>query len=225
MNNIERDENLIKSDLTSLRRWRAVFPGLIILLAGIVIGGASMLILAPKKLIGPPRAPEFASGRMVGQLQHELHLSPEQAKKIKPILKQHMEALDKIRLDARQQIDGALEQMNKEILGILNDWQKRMWETRLRHLQSPLRGGGPRWGDGGGGPRSRRGPQEPFRRGPQEPFRRGPQEPFRRGQPESFHRGPGQFGPPLPPEVSNLPPEDMNRGTIEANEPPLREDL
>jgi len=218
MNDTERDENLTISNLPRLHRWRAAFPGLIILVAGIVIGGASMLILAPEKLMGPPRAPEFASGIIVGQLQHELRLSPEQAEKIKPILKRHMEALDEIRLDARQQIDQALEQMNKDILGILNDWQKQMWETRLHHLQSPLRGGGPKWGDGAGGPRPRRGPQEPFRRGPQEP-------PFHRGQPERFRRGPGPFGPPRSPDGPNFPPGDMNRGTIETNEPPLHEDL
>lgn len=196
MNQNQKTNNPAVSHINKAHSWRMAFFGLIILVAGIVIGGSSMLIFAPKK---PPRAPEFASGRMVGQLRRELRLSPEQAEKIEPILKEHMETLHNIRIDAQDQIGEALEQMNEQISSILSDRQKRMWETRLRHLQSPLRGGGPRWDEGSGGPHR-------YRRGEQERLRRGP--------------GTGPFGPRRRPAGPNTPQDNINNGPAEPFEEP-----
>jgi len=202
MSQNQTTNNPAVSNINKAHNWRMAFFGLIILAAGVVIGGSSMLIFAPKKLIRPPRAPEFASGRMVGQLQRELRLSPEQAEKIEPILKEHMETLNNIRIDAQDQIGEALEQMNEQISSILTDRQKQMWESRLRHLQSPLRGGGPRRGEGPGG-RFRGGQQDRFRRGP------GPGGP-----------GPGPFGPRRRTAGPNMPEDSMNNGPAEPFEEP-----
>jgi hypothetical protein len=198
MSQNQTTDNLVVSHINKTHTWRMAFFGLIILIAGIVIGGSSMLIFAPKKLIKPPRAPEFASGRMVGQLRRELRLSPEQAEKIEPILKEHMETLHNIRIDAQDQIGEALEQMNEQISSILTDRQKQMWESRLRHLQSPLRGGGRRRGEGPGGGR----------------FRGGQQDRLRRGQ------GPGPFGPRRRPIGPNTPQDGVNNGPAEIPEEP-----
>jgi hypothetical protein len=195
MSQNETTDNLAVSDINKAHMWRMAFFGLVILIAGIAIGGSSMLIFAPKKIIKPPKAPEFASGRMVGQLRRELRLSPEQAEKIEPILKEHMETLHNIRIDAQDQIGEALEQMNEQISDILTDRQKKMWESRLRRLQSPLRGGGPRWGEGPGGR-------------------------FRRGQQDNFRRGPGPFGPRRRPAGPNTP-QDSPAEPLE--QPPLEE--
>jgi len=166
MSQNETADNPSVSQINKAHMWRMAFFGLIILVAGIAIGGSSMLIFAPKKFTRPPRAPEFASGRMVGQLRRELQLSPEQAEKIEPILQEHMETLHNIRTDAQDQIGKALDKMNKQISSILTDRQKRMWQSRLRNLQDPLRGPGPGRGEGPGGPRFRGGQQERNRRGP-----------------------------------------------------------
>ncbi|MHC4436392.1 MAG: hypothetical protein ACYS3S_03450, partial [Planctomycetota bacterium] len=132
MSRNQTTDNPTVSHINKAHMWRMAFFSLIILIAGIAIGGSSMLIFAPKKLTKPPRAPEFASGRMVGQLHRELRLTPEQTEKIKPILKEHMQILNDIRIDAQDQIGEALEQMNKQVSSILTDRQKRMWESRLR---------------------------------------------------------------------------------------------
>ena len=200
MSQNQTTDNPAVSHIDNAHTRRMIFFGLIILISGIVIGGSSMLIFAPKK---PPRAPEFASVRMVDQLHRELRLSPEQAEKIEPVLKEHMETLNNIRIDAQDQIGEALEQMNEQISSILTDRQKRMWEARLRHLQSPLRGGGPRRGEGPGGGRFRRGEQERFRRGP----------------------GPGPFGPRRRPAGPNMPEDGMNNGPAEPFEEPPKEEL
>ena len=198
MSQNQTTNNPAVSNINKMHNWRMAFFGLVILVAGVVIGGSFMLIFAPKR---PPRAPEFASGRMVGQLRRELRLSPEQAEKINPILKEHMETLDNVRIDARQEIEEALETMNKQISSILTERQKRMWEKRLRHLQSPLHGGGPRWGEGPGGPpRHRRGP--------------GPGGP-----------GPEPFRPRRRPAGPNIPREGMNNGPREPFEEPPKQDF
>jgi len=207
MSQNQKTNNPAVSHIDNAHTRRMVFFGLIILISGIVIGGSSMLIFAPKKLIRPPRAPEFASGRMVGQLRRELRLSPEQSEKIEPILKEHMETLNDIRIDAQDQIGEALEQMNEQISSILTDRQKQMWESRLRHLQSPLRGG-PGRGQGPGGGRFRRGEQERFRRGP------GPGGP-----------GPGPFGPRRRPDGPNMPQDSINNGPAEPFEEPPKENF
>ena len=181
MNKTETTDNLTVSYMHKLHRWRMAFFGVVILLAGIVIGGASMLILMPHKLMKPPRGPESESMRIISQLQRDLDLSHAQSEKMKPIMSRHMEKLHKIRTDARFEIDQALVQMNEDISAILTEKQKQNWQRRLDRLQRDLRPGGPRRGNGFGEPR----------RGQQ-------QERFRRGQQEHMRRGPGPFGPQRP---------------------------
>ena len=201
MSKIERPDNLTISYIHKLHRWRMAFFGMVILLAGIVIGGASMLILVPHKLMRPPRGPEFESLRMIPSLRRDLGLSLEQSEKIKPIMNKHMEKLQKIRMDARSEIDKALVQMNEDISAILTEKQQQIWQRRLDRLQQDLRPRGPRRGNGAGGFRLRRGRQEQFR------------------------RGPGPFGPPRPPAGPNFPRNGVNHDTTGANEKPANKDL
>jgi len=192
------------SHINKAHTWRMAFFGLIILVAGVVIGGSSMLIFAPKKLMKPPPGPEFNSLRMIPPLREDLGLDPEQAEKIKPILDKHMQKLNTIRIEARSEIGETLKQMNEEIAAILTDEQKQIWQHELDRLQRELRpGGGPRWGEGPGGGRFRRGEQERFRRGP----------------------GPGPFGPRRRPAGPNMPQDSINNGSAEPFEEPPREDL
>ena len=181
-----------------LHCWRMAFFGMVILVAGVVIGGALMLILAPDKLMKPPRGPEFDSVRMIPPLRRDLGLSPEQEEKIKPILDKHMEKLHDIRMEARADIEEALTRMNKGISDILTDDQKRIWQRSFDRLERELHPGGPRRG---GGPRGPGG------------FRGGQQERFRGGQPEHFRGGPGPSGPHRPPRGPNSPRDGIGRGT------------
>ena len=149
--------------LKQMHRWRMAFFGLVILLAGIIIGAASMSILAPNRLKRPPQPPERATRMMIGRLRRELGLSPEQDDKIGPILQNHMQKLDNIRADARIEITEELREMNEGISAVLTEDQKRIWQRWLLLLQTQLRP--PERGRGEGG-RHRGGPQERMRRGP-----------------------------------------------------------
>jgi len=180
------------------------FFGLIILIAGIVIGGSSMLIFAPNKLIQPPPGPEFNSMRIIPPLRRNLGLAPEQAEKIKPILDKHMQKLSAIRTEARSEIAETLNQMNQEIAAILSDQQQQLWQREISRLQNDLR---PRGGPGG--PRRGEGPGGRFRGGQQNRFREGPGP----GGP-----GPGPFGPRRRPAGPNMPEDSMNNGPAEIPE-------
>jgi len=169
MSQNQTTDNTIVSQINKAHTWRMAFFGLIILIAGIAIGGSSMLIFAPKKLIQPPPGPEFRSLRMIPPLRRDLGLTPEQAEKIKPILDKHMQKLDTIRTEARSEIAETLKQMNREIAAILTDQQQQLWQREIDRLQNELRprgGPGPGRGEGPGGPRFRGGQQERFRNGP-----------------------------------------------------------
>ena len=180
-----------------LHRWRMAFFGMVVLVAGVVIGGALMMILVPDKLMKPPRGPEFSSVRMIPPLRRDLGLSPEQEEKIKPILNNHMERLNEIRLEARSDIEEALIQINKGISDILTDEQKRIWQRSFGRIEREFYPGGRRRG---GGPRGPGG------------FRGGSQERFRGGQPEHFREEPGPFGPHRPPVGPNSPDGGIRRG-------------
>jgi len=206
MSEMESSDNLGIDYVQKMHRWRMAFFGVVILLAGIVIGGASMMILVPQMLIKPPPGPEFEPLIMIPPLRAELGLTDEQTEKIKPIMDKHIGKLNQIRMNARTEIGETLKQMNGEIAAILTDGQKAIWQRGLDRLDRELHPGDWRRGEGPGGGRFRRG--EPGREGPD--FRRGPGPGL----------GPGPFGPPRPPAGPNFPRNGIYRDTRDANEPP-----
>ena len=200
MSDKETIHNPAISYMDRLYRWRMAFFGMVVLVAGVVIGGALMMILAPDKLMKPPRGPEFDSFTMIPRLRRDLGLSPEQQEKIKPILDSHMEKLNEIRMEARSEIEEALIQMNESISAILSEEQRQIWQRSLDRLEREFHRGGPRRGGGPGGRGFRGGRQEGFRGGqPPEHFRQGP--------------GPGPFGPHRPPRGPNSPRDNIGRGS------------
>ena len=110
-----------------MHRWRMAFFGLVILLAGIVIGAAASLLMVWRVPMGPIPGPERTADRMIQGLRHELHLSPQQRRQIEPIIHKHIERLDQIRKDARPLIENELRRMNEEIAPILDDQQRALW--------------------------------------------------------------------------------------------------
>jgi hypothetical protein len=157
MNQIEANDKKVLECMRKANRWRMAFFGLVILLAGIIIGAASAAILLRHRPIGPPAGPEFVSEAMIRGLQHQLGLSSEQMEKVESILQKHMQKLHEIRMNARPQIAEQLRLMNEEISAVLTEQQRQIWQERLLPLQRQLRQGGPRRGNGMGVP--------PFRRG------------------------------------------------------------
>jgi hypothetical protein len=185
MNDIKTTDDIPVNYIQKMHRWRMAFFGVIILLAGIIIGGASMMIIMPDRLIRPPAGPEFESLRMIPPLRRDLGLTQEQAKKIQPILDNYMQKLRNIRENARTEVEQTLEQMNTEISSVLTEQQKQKWTEEVERLQRQIRPGRRRMGERMEGPR-RGGERGGFRwEGQGQPMRQrmrrgmGPNEPVR----------------------------------------------
>ncbi len=197
-NNTEKNNNPSMKHIRKTYYWRNAFFGLVIFIAGIVIGGASMSIFTTHKLTRPARGREFNSLQVLPPLRRNLDLSKEQTEKIKPILDEHMKKLHELRENARSEIENTLKQMNEEISKILNQRQRKIWQRELGRLQRNLRPGGPRRNGMGAG--ARRGNETGGPRGG-------------RRQRELLRRGPGPSTEPS--AEPNLPLNDMNENKIE----------
>ena len=206
-------DNLGIDYMRKMHRWRMAFFGVVILLAGIVIGGALVMILAPQMLVKLPPGPEFEPLMMIPPLRAELGLSDEQTEKIKPIMDKYMGKLNQIRMNARTEIGDTLKQMNDEITAILTDRQKDLWRRGLERLDRELHPPDWRRGEGPGGRRFRGG--EPGGDRPD----LAPRD-FGRGRGPGPGPGPGPFGPPRPPAGPNFPRSTIDRDMRDANEPP-----
>lgn len=205
--NIEEPTKSSHDYLKQMHRWRMAFFGLVILLAGIVIGISSMFMISHRRKPPPPPPPDVAANRVLNREKGRLGLSSEQMKQLGPIFKKHMDKLDEMRVTAREQITERLQLMNEEVSSILDERQKRLWERDLQDLGRELRPARRRDGFGPHGP----GPDEWGRR------RRGPQDRMR--------RGPGPFGPRRDSTGPNRPWNGMNRRAIRENGNIPNEDL
>ena len=162
MENSDKNNSVNLEQIKQIKKiyfWRTAFFGLVILTAGIFIGGASMFIFDTHNLTTPPPGEEFVN--LMPRLRRNLGLTQEQVNKIRPIMNKHLQKLEDIREDARVAIVNTLVEMNKEISPILAENQKSVWQGELIRLQNNLTPPMPRGGGGGGGARRRRGATEP----------------------------------------------------------------
>ncbi len=197
MSRTEKTDNPTVEHLQKLHRWRMAFFGLIILLAGLAIGAASTLILAPGGVMPPPSSFERIIIPLLDRMEHDLRLSAEQKDQLQPILKTHMEKIANTHEEACAEINEQWTQMNEQIFAMLTERQQEMWERRLEDVQGRFRGGlrrgGPRYGNGGPGLGYRRG----------------------QGESDRFRKGPGPFGPRRYPQDSNRPRNGFGRDPMQ----------
>ncbi len=138
--------------LYRLHRWRMAFFGLIILIAGLVIGAAGAVLILPQT--SPERAASQERGHqmMLERIMPRLGLSPEQTQRIGPVLQKHLQRLEQIREQGRTQIAEELETMDEDMSAVLTPRQQQRWRDLMRDLpgQFPREQG--RYGPGPRGP-------------------------------------------------------------------------
>lgn len=154
--------------LRRTHRWRMALSGLMILVAGITLGAAgTVMIVRPNhRRLTPPSPPDMATAREIGIMQRMLDLSRDQVEQIGSILREHFEALEAIRVEARPRIDAELEDMKKKVSAVLTPDQRERWQGITESLDQAVHRGFGRRGGGsrrGGGPGDGRGT---FRGGP-----------------------------------------------------------
>jgi hypothetical protein len=145
--------------LRKLHCWRMAFFGLVILLAGMLVGAAVTLVSIRHFTPQRPLPPDAVVERMISQIGPRLRLSPEQRQQITPILRRHINRLEQIRAQGRDQIGEDLKEMNDEMSLVLNPEQQRRWQRYMESLPGQFRRGfGPRpFGPGEGRPAPGRG--------------------------------------------------------------------
>ena len=123
--------------LASKPSLKPVLFSILTLVSGIIIGSGVTLMTADRfHRKPPPPGPEYMSRHMIERLVRELHLSPKQRQQLDPVVKQHMQAMDEIRQLARPQIAEEIKQMNNEIMSLLNEKQKQVWNDKIQRIQS-----------------------------------------------------------------------------------------
>ena len=137
MNTTEQNNNPNIEHIRKIYFWRTAFFGVVILVAGIVIGSASMSILTTRKLAAQP-SPRLEYNNLVIRLRRNLELSQGQTDKIRPMVDKYMQKLQELRENARIDIINTLEQMDKQVSSVLNERQKRIWQRELLSLQREL---------------------------------------------------------------------------------------
>jgi len=170
---------------------KPILFSLLILISGVIIGAGTTLIVVSKQTFHP-------GGRTLERMTRELGLSPQQQAQLEPILQKHRKAMDDLYKENRPKLIAIFEQMNTDIMAILNEQQKQVWEEKVQQLQKRFEDMRQRRGPGGGR-RDGTGPH-----GPGE-GRRGPGGGRRRGgpPPEGGPMSPGE----QPPREEQRPPE------------------
>ncbi len=161
----------IMSDLTNehiqmiqrAQRWKMAFFGIIILLAGVIIGAGSALILKPAPKDTAPSSIEFMNKRIIRNLQKDLNLKGDQAREVTAIVEKHLGKLHEIRQQARPKMAEIMDALHTEVLTVLDENQKEKWQqsierlsdsfTKGGHGQRGRYGGGKKMGHGGPGRR------------------------------------------------------------------------
>jgi len=124
------------SQPTKNTKTKPVLFSLLILLSGIIIGsGATVIVLRPSLEKEHARLPEEFSRKMVKRLTHELRLTPQQQQQVRPIIENHMNAIDQYRQEARPKIRQELEEMNDELIIIFDNTQQQIWKEQIQKMQ------------------------------------------------------------------------------------------
>jgi hypothetical protein len=187
-----------KMALQKLHRRRMGFLGIVILVAGIVIGAALARVIFAPGQPGIYIPPGVRAEKMLEMLDDVLGLSGEQKEKLGPVLKQRFAKLEKIHEEVWPQIAEELRLINQDISSVLDEAQSHRWAEHGQKLRFP--------GQFRPGPRrGRRGP-ESFDRGPRRSpdDRGGPPRPRGEGRPPSPNDRPwppyrrGEERPPSP---------------------------
>ncbi len=152
-----------------------ILLGIAILLCGMLIGAGATVLVGRTVIVPGGRPPAQASGAIARQMSRRLNLTPQQQTEVRRILREHMERVNQIRNEGRQEAKAEFDAMRDEVAKVLTPQQAQMWRRefdRMRRLAPQPHGG--RW--------------EPPPVHP-EPWDHGP-----RGQ-----GGPPREGPPGPP--------------------------
>jgi hypothetical protein len=114
--------------------WKVIVVLLGIFVAGGVTGGFATARFFKYKIANRP-VPEEWAPRTLKRLVERLGLSPEQQDQIRPIVKRHMENLNRVRNRSMADTQSVVEEMQREISNQLTPEQRPKYEQLNRELR------------------------------------------------------------------------------------------
>lgn len=121
------------------RTFRMLAAGLLILLSGILIGGAIGFRVArvrdPLTLFDP----DSVSQRIARLMKFQLHLSDEQCASVEAIFERHRAQLDAIRLKMLPEVEPKFEALRKDIESVLSAEQATLWNAKFHEIRDKWR--------------------------------------------------------------------------------------
>jgi len=118
--------------MNSALKWKLIAGFLLVFIAGGVTG-AFVAAVTTRHLLGPPHH-GVAAERMRARLQAELNLTPEQMKKISPIIDRTGTELEQIRMETTRRVHDTFAESHRQISEDLTPEQKAKFEElRRRH--------------------------------------------------------------------------------------------
>lgn len=114
-------------------KWKLAFACLLVFAAGGTTGGLLCSLHVRHHFLGPMR-PGMAGERMREHLRRELGLTPEQAKKISPIVDATSTKLETIRSETAERVRSAMEDAERQISPELTpEQQEKLQAMKRRH--------------------------------------------------------------------------------------------
>ena len=118
------------------RRWlRTILLGIVILLCGMVIGGALTLHFRWPRLLLARHSWERMPEHIVERMRSELDLTAEQQREIEEILAKHHGAMESIRTEVEPRVEAQLDSMRREIDAVLTPEQAARWSEHFERMR------------------------------------------------------------------------------------------
>ena len=117
------------------RRWlRTILLGIVILLCGMIIGGALTLHFRWPRLLLARHSWARMPEHIVERMRRELDLTAEQQTQIERILAKHHGAMESIRTEVEPRVEAQLDSMRREIDAVLTAEQAARWSEHFKRI-------------------------------------------------------------------------------------------
>jgi hypothetical protein len=121
----------VQKIIPSRRRWwRDVAMGIAIFACGFLVGGVVLTKVYTHRLASIQQN-GIDKQRAFARFKRALDLNEDQAKQVQSILSKGFSDLRDIRRSVRPQVDTTLQRVRAEVAAVLDERQKKKWETRF----------------------------------------------------------------------------------------------
>ncbi len=116
--------------------WKPALLSLVIFSSGAIGGTCATLIFIRQQVHHRIHHPEEMPSKIATRIQRKLSLSGEQTLQVEAIMVERQQAIQKIRREFQPQIETELEQLEKQVAGLLDDSQRIKWQAWFQEIRA-----------------------------------------------------------------------------------------